>query len=217
MSHSDLPYKTKEMLILRRLLIILLAVFFISFIWVFAYFTSSELPAPKEVNTEVTDINQVLRTTITNLKQEGKLVVSSVDVQTVNSSLIKGILIQTKLTLIQRAKVQFVLDLAQLDPSWFKVVDHEITLTLPPDFLKTEIIPTASDEVWKGDLFASDSERQQLRDNNHRLGNEQINRQTTELKELIKSTAQNQLETLLALPIKATGQTYILKVVFNSK
>lgn len=174
----------------------------------------------KEVdeNEQFTSVNveQLLKSSVSNIKQQGKLVVTSMDVQTTTSSQSNNsIFAEGDITTISWGKVQYIMDLRKLDPNWISVKDNEVVVVLPKDFVVAEIIATSEKHIDNSNWWTKEEDRRSLKEHNLRVNKAQMITQANGLLDVVRPTAAQELKNIFNIPIRSINQDISLRVTFG--
>lgn len=158
------------------------------------------------------DIEGLLRSSISNVQKQGKLVVTSMDLQSLNTSQQDGFISTTEITTASWAKVQFTMDLHKFDPNWISVKGTDILITIPSDYIQAEILGTNSKDVDNSGWWSSEEEKKKLHDQNTKVNQAQMMQQANSMLDVVRPAAAQELKNMFSIPLKAVNQKFTIKV-----
>jgi hypothetical protein len=189
---------------------------FVSLSYMFAYMTSPPAPkesiAPSAIHAPV-DMEGLIKTSIANVQKQGKLVVTTMDLQSVSASEEPGMVSTTSITTAGWAKVQFSMDLRKFDPNWISVKDNDILVTIPKDYIQADIFATGFKDIDNSGWWSSEEEKKKLHDHNVKVNEAQMLTQANSMLEVARPAAAQELKNLFSIPIRAVSDKLVVRVI----
>jgi len=179
-----------------------------------AYMTDGkDVPKSNSVSIEApVDVEGLLRTSISNVQKHGKLVVTSMDLQSTSSKEIPGTFSSTSITTVSWAKVQYTMDLRKFDPNWISVKGTDVLITIPKDYIQAEILGTNFKDIDNSGWWSSDDEKKSLHAENIKVNEAQMMAQANSMLEVVRPAAAQELKNMFSIPLKAVNLKFTVKV-----
>lgn len=214
--------KCKDRSLLDRILlsinplwiVVILPVIMIGSGYLITYLADDE---PKNLSNNISieapvDVEGLLRSSISNVQKHGKLVVTSMDLQSTSSKEIPGMVSTTSITTVSWAKVQYAMDLRKFDPSWISAKGTDVLITIPQDYVKAEILGTNSKDIDNSGWWSSDEEKKSLHSENVKVNEAQMMTQANSMLEVVRPAAAQELKSMFSIPLKAVDLKFTIKV-----
>jgi hypothetical protein len=175
--------------------------------------TSEEQPTTTVTTIESpVDIEGLLRSSISNVQKHGKLVVTSMDLQSTSSKEISGMVSSTAITTVSWAKVQYTMDLRKFDPNWISVKGTDILITIPQDYIQAEILGTNFKDIDNSGWWSTEEEKKKLHAENIKVNEAQMMTQANSMLEVVRPAAAQELKNMFSIPLKAVNLKFAVKV-----
>lgn len=158
------------------------------------------------------NVEGLLKTSIANVQKHGKLMVTSMDVQSISTNKTDGLMSKAEITTASWAKVQYTMDLRKFDPNWISVKGTDILITIPEDFIQAEILATNTKDIDNSNWWASDEEKKDLHDQNTKINEAQMVTQANAMLEVVRPSAAQELKNIFSIPLNAVNQKFTVKV-----
>jgi hypothetical protein len=194
--------------------LVLVVIFILVGFWEISKNTDHNLPV-QQVAVPNTDMNGLLQTSIANIQHQGKLEVMSLDIQSINTSKIEGMIVHSEVTTLSKAKVQYIMNLADFKSEWVSLQDKIILVTLPKNFLKAEIIPTSTINTDHSGWFSSEKDKQKITSHNTDVNHARMIAQVNAMTDIARPAAAEDLQHLFEIPLEAVAPDVSVRVSFQ--
>lgn len=171
----------------------------------------ASVAAPVTIESPV-DVEGLLRSSISNVQKHGKLVVTSMDLQSMNTKELPGMVSSTEITTVSWAKVQFSMDLRKFDPNWISVKGTDVLITIPKDYITAEILGTNFKDIDNSGWWSTDEEKKKLHDENVKTNEAQMMTQANSMLEVVRPAAAQELKNIFSIPLNAIDPKFTVKV-----
>lgn len=181
-----------------------------------AYMTTPPIPeetiTPAAIHAPV-DMEGLIKTSIANVQKQGKLVVTTMDLQSVSASEEPGMVSDTSITTAGWAKVQFSMDLRKFDPNWISVKGNDVLVTIPKDYVQADIFATNYKDIDNSGWWSTEEEKKKLHDHNVKVNEAQMMAQANSMLEVARPAAAQELKNLFSIPIRAIDDKLMVRVI----
>ena len=107
------------------------------------------------------------------------------------------------------------MDMRKFDANWISVKNNEVLVTLPSDFIQTEIMAIGSKDIDNSSWWSSDDEKKALIQKNNDVNQAQMLTQANGLLDVTRPAAAQELRNLFNIPVKAVSPNLSVRVIIN--